>query len=110
MMEERPDPGNPKSWPKFILRVDRHMCLYLTSGKRTRLAFLRGSLKVWILLKVARGFTRGAFEVKPFSDEESHKDPPPETISMLRSSEGRANNSGRKVTLFPVIKWKTGRK
>ncbi|RXH67863.1 hypothetical protein DVH24_028010 [Malus domestica] len=110
MMEERPDPGNPKSWPKFILRVDRHMCEYLTSGKRTRLAFLRGSLKVWILLKVARGFTRGAFEVKPFSDEESHKDPPPETISMLRSSEGRANNSVRKVTLFPVIKWKTGRK
>ncbi|KAM1218664.1 hypothetical protein ACFX15_045064 [Malus domestica] len=110
MMEERPDPGNPKSWPKFILRVDHHMCEYLTSGKRTRLAFLSSSLKVWILLKVARGFTRGAFELKPFVDEKGHKDPPPLTISMLQSSEGRANNSGRKVTLFPIKKWKTGRK
>lgn len=51
-MEQKPDPENPKSWPKFILRVDHHMCDYLTSGKRTRLAVLSSSLKVWILLKV----------------------------------------------------------
>lgn len=51
-MEQKTDPENPKSWPRFILRVDRHMCNYLTSGKRTRLAVLSSSLKVWILLKV----------------------------------------------------------
>ncbi|PWA75364.1 RNAse [Artemisia annua] len=48
----RADPGKPKSWPKFILRVDKYMCSYLTSGKKTKLAILSSSLKVWILLKV----------------------------------------------------------
>lgn len=54
MTDQKADPENPKSWPRFILRVDRHMCNYLTSGKRTRLAVLSSSLKVWILLKVCR--------------------------------------------------------
>ncbi|KAH7660241.1 Ribonuclease E protein [Dioscorea alata] len=49
---KKPDPENAKSWPRFVLRVDRHMCNYLTSGKRTKLAVLSSSLKVWILLKV----------------------------------------------------------
>lgn len=53
-MDQKADPENPKSWPRFILRVDRHMCNYLTSGKRTRLAVLSSSLKVWILLKVCK--------------------------------------------------------
>lgn len=53
-MDQKADPENPKSWPRFILRVDRHMCNYLTSGKRTRLAVLSSSLKVWILLKVRK--------------------------------------------------------
>ncbi|CAB4274557.1 unnamed protein product [Prunus armeniaca] len=110
MMEQRPDPENPKSWPKFILRVDHHMCDYLTSGKRTKLAFLSSSLKVWILLKVARGFTRGAFELKPFTDERAHKDQRQVTIPMLRPTETRTNNPGKKVTLFPVKKWKAGGK
>lgn len=51
-MDQKADPENPKSWPKFILRGDHYMCEYLTSGKRTRLAILSSSLKVWILLKV----------------------------------------------------------
>lgn len=51
-MDRKADPENPKSWSKFILRVDHHMCDYLTSGKRTKLAILSSSLKVWILLKV----------------------------------------------------------
>lgn len=111
MMEQKPDPENPKSWPKFILRVDHHMCDYLTSGKRTRLAVLSSSLKVWILLKVARGFTRGAFEVKPFTDEKAHKDLRQVTISMIRPTEARRTyNPGKKVTLFPVKKWKGGGK
>lgn len=50
---KKPDPENAKSWPRFVLRVDRHMCNYLTSGKRTKLAVLSSSLKVWILLKVS---------------------------------------------------------
>lgn len=52
VMKQKAHPENPKSWPRFILRVDQHMCNYLTSGKRTRLAILSSSLKVWILLKV----------------------------------------------------------
>lgn len=49
---QKPDPDNAKSWPRFVLRVDRYMCNYLTSGKRTKLAVLSSCLKVWILLKV----------------------------------------------------------
>lgn len=52
MMDKKADSENPNSWPSFILRVDRYMCNYLTSGKRTKLAVLSSSLKVWILLKV----------------------------------------------------------
>lgn len=51
-MLHKADAENPKSWPRFILRVDHQMCNYLTSGKRTKLAVLSSSLKVWLLLKV----------------------------------------------------------
>ncbi|MCI24798.1 ribonuclease E/G-like protein chloroplastic-like, partial [Trifolium medium] len=51
-MDRKEEPQNPKSWPKFILRVDHDMCEYLTSGKKTKLGILSSSLKVWILLKV----------------------------------------------------------
>ncbi|KAK7300990.1 hypothetical protein RJT34_11844 [Clitoria ternatea] len=98
-MDLKADPENPKSWPKFILRVDHHMCEYLTSGKRTRLAILSSSLKVWILLKVARGFTRGAFEVKPFTDDKVEKEQHHVAISMLRSSEARTKKPGQNLTL-----------
>jgi hypothetical protein len=46
------DPEKPKSWPRFLLRVDHEMCTYLTSGKKTKLGLLSSSLKVWVLLKV----------------------------------------------------------
>ncbi|KAK9285682.1 hypothetical protein L1049_024881 [Liquidambar formosana] len=107
MMDQKADPENPKSWPRFILMVDRFMSNYLTSGKRTRLAILSSSLKVWILLKVARGFTRGAFEVKPFIDDKANKNQHQVVISMLRPTEAGTYNPSRKVTLFPVKKWKT---
>lgn len=68
-MNHKGEPQKPKSWPKFILRVDHHMCTYLTSGKKTKLGILSSSLKVWILLKVSRGFTRGTFEIKPYTDD-----------------------------------------
>lgn len=109
-MDKKADHENPKTWPRFMLRVDHHMCNYLTSGKRTRLAVLSSSLKVWILLKVARGFTRGAFEVKHFTDDKTNKDQQQVAISVLRQAEARAKKSGGKVTLVPVKKGKAGRK
>jgi hypothetical protein len=51
-IDRKGEPQNPKSWPKFLLRVDHDMCGYLTSGKKTKLGILSSSLKVWILLKV----------------------------------------------------------
>ncbi|WOK98136.1 ribonuclease E/G-like protein, chloroplastic isoform X1 [Canna indica] len=102
----KPDHENAKSWPRFVLRVDRDMCNYLTSGKRTKLAVLSSSLKVWILLKVARGFPRGAFEVKPFTDDKGN-DVQQVAISRLRPTEARAYISNTKLTLFPVKKWKS---
>ncbi|KAL0302543.1 UNVERIFIED_CONTAM: Ribonuclease E/G-like protein, chloroplastic [Sesamum calycinum] len=110
-MDQKADPENPKSWPRFILRVDRHMCNYLTSGKRTRLAVLSSSLKVWILLKVARGLTRGTFELKRLTDENIHKNQyQGAAISVLRPKEVVTYSPSGKVTLFPIKKWKTGGK
>uniref|UniRef100_A0A2P2LE59 Uncharacterized protein MANES_12G064500 n=1 Tax=Rhizophora mucronata TaxID=61149 RepID=A0A2P2LE59_RHIMU len=101
---------NPKAWPRFILRVDHHMCNYLTSGKKTRLAILSSSLKVWLLLKVARGFTRGAFELKLFTDDKANNKQHQAGISVLQQTEARTVNSGRKVTLVPVKKRKASGK
>lgn len=110
-MDQKADPENPKSWPRFILRVDRHMCNYLTSGKRTRLAVLSSSLKVWILLKVARGLSRGTFELKLLTDENlDNSQHDGAAISVFRPKEVVAHFPTRKVTLFPIKKWKTGRK
>ncbi|KAI3747686.1 hypothetical protein L6452_10267 [Arctium lappa] len=98
---ERPNLGSPKSWPKFILRVDRYMCSYLTSGKRTRIAILSSSLKVWILLKVARGLTRGAFELKPLTEGTDHGDDDRVATLTLRSQEAM-HAPRRKITIFPI--------
>lgn len=103
---QKPDPDKAKSWPRFVLRVDRHMCNYLTQGKRTKLAVLSSSLKVWILLKVARGFPRGTFEVKPFSEEKSNDDEPV-AINRLRPTAARTYIPSTKLTLFPFKKGKT---
>ncbi|KAG8388459.1 hypothetical protein BUALT_Bualt02G0128000 [Buddleja alternifolia] len=106
MMDQKADPENPKSWPRFILRVDRHMCNYLTSGKRTRLAVLSSSLKVWILLKVVGGLTRGTFELKPLMGDDSIQK---NAISILRPTEVVTYSpTRRKVTLFPTKTWKRG--
>ncbi|XP_024009676.1 ribonuclease E/G-like protein, chloroplastic isoform X1 [Eutrema salsugineum] len=111
-MEKRGDLENPKSWPRFILRVDSHMSSFLTTGKRTRLAILSSSLKVWILLKVARHFTRGTFEVKPFMDEKTVNERQHQVaISLLKKADAIADSSGKKkLTLIPVKKEKTGGK
>ncbi|KAK2988258.1 hypothetical protein RJ640_028642 [Escallonia rubra] len=109
LVNQKADPGDPKSWPKFILKVDRYMCNYLTSGKRTRLAVLSSSLKVWILLKVARGFTRGAFELKQLTEDKDHKGHQV-AISMLRPTEVGNYAPRGNVTIFPIKKWKTGGK
>ncbi|KAL3825033.1 hypothetical protein ACJIZ3_021062 [Penstemon smallii] len=109
-LDQKADPENPKSWPRFILRLDRHMCNYLTSGKRTRLAVLSSSLKVWILLKVARGLTRGTFELKPLTDDNMHMNQPQAALSILRPTEVVRYTPNRNVTIFPIKKWKTGGK
>ncbi|KAL6491768.1 hypothetical protein OROGR_034133 [Orobanche gracilis] len=70
-MEQKADPQNPKTWPRFILMVDRQMCNYLTSGESTRLAVLTSSLKVWILLKVDGVLSRGSFELKLLLPDEN---------------------------------------
>ncbi|KAJ0526100.1 hypothetical protein HanHA300_Chr09g0319461 [Helianthus annuus] len=107
---EKPDPAKPETWPKFVLMVDRYMGSYLTSGKRTRLAILSSSLRVWILLKVARNFTRGAFELKPLAefkddrDEDEIKRRPP----LQPSKKTARDTPRRKVTIVPINKWKTG--
>lgn len=72
-MNRKGEYQKPKSWPKFLLRVDPSMCEYLTSGKRTKLGILSSSLKVWIVLKVDRGFTRGSFEIAPHTDDKVGK-------------------------------------
>ncbi|CAA7407803.1 unnamed protein product [Spirodela intermedia] len=105
LSNQKADPENAKSWPRFVLRVDRYMFNYLTSGKRTKLAVLSSSLKVWILLKVARGFTRGTFEVRPFTDDMAAEEQQV-NISRLRAAEGRSYIPSTKLTLFPVKKWK----
>ncbi|KAI7745922.1 hypothetical protein M8C21_005550 [Ambrosia artemisiifolia] len=114
---EKPDPGKPDTWPKFVLMVDRYMGSYLTSGKRTRLAILSSSLRV------ARNFTRGAFELKPLADFKDDRDedeikrrppmqPPKKTARdtpPLQPSKKTARDTPRrKVTIFPINKWKTG--
>ncbi|XP_042387975.1 ribonuclease E/G-like protein, chloroplastic isoform X1 [Zingiber officinale] len=103
----KPDSENVKSWPRFVLKVDRHMCNYLTTGKQTKLAVLSSSLKVWILLKVARGFTRGSFEVKPFTDAMANEEQQVVALSRLRPTEARSYTSTTKLTLFPVKKGKS---
>ncbi|XP_058114846.1 ribonuclease E/G-like protein, chloroplastic isoform X2 [Magnolia sinica] len=107
---QKADPENAKSWPRIMLRVDRHMCNYLTLGKRTKLAVLSSSLKVWILLKVARGLARGVFEVKPFTDDKANSDQQQVAISRLRPTEGRSYIPSSKLMVFPVKKWKGSRK
>ncbi|KAL1192024.1 Ribonuclease E/G-like protein [Cardamine amara subsp. amara] len=107
-MEKRGDLENPKSWPRFILRVDSHMSTFLTTGKRTRLAILSSSLKVWILLKVARHFTRGTFEVKPFMDEKTVNEKQHQVaISLLKKADAIADSGKKKLTFIPIKKDKT---
>ncbi|KAL5981925.1 hypothetical protein ACLOJK_015992 [Asimina triloba] len=103
MLDQKADPENAKSWPKFMLRVDRFMCNYLTSGKRTKLAVLSSSLKVWILLKVARGFVRGTFEVKSLTDDELISDQQQVTIPRFVPTEGGLHKPPRKLTAYSGI-------
>ncbi|KAM3286529.1 ribonuclease E/G-like protein, chloroplastic isoform X1 [Capsicum chacoense] len=109
-LDLKADPENPKSWPRFILRVDQYMSNYLTSGKRTRLAILSSSLKVWLLLKVARGFTKGTFELKPLTVDREYNDGYEAATSVLRPTEGGFHPPRKKVTIFPIKKWKSSGK
>ncbi|GFZ09411.1 RNAse E/G-like protein [Actinidia rufa] len=61
-------------------------------------------------LLVVRGFTRGAFEVKPLTDDKDNNGQHQGVVSMLQHSKVRSHTPSRKVTVFPVKTWKTGRK
>lgn len=65
---------------------------------------------VSLIPQVARGFTRGAFEVKPFTDDKAEKNQHQVAISILKSSEARTKNHGQNVTIVPVKKSKARRK
>ncbi|KAK3029145.1 hypothetical protein RJ639_039700 [Escallonia herrerae] len=78
LVNQKADPGNPKTWPKFIL-------------------------------KVARGFTRGAFELKQLTEDKDHRGHQV-AISMLRPTEVGNYAPRGNVTIFPIKKWKTGGK
>ncbi|VFQ93493.1 unnamed protein product [Cuscuta campestris] len=51
-MNEKANPEDPVSWPRFILMVDQYMYNYLTQGRKTKLDILSSSLKVWVVPKV----------------------------------------------------------
>ncbi|XP_021751545.1 ribonuclease E/G-like protein, chloroplastic isoform X2 [Chenopodium quinoa] len=106
---QKADPESPKSWPRLLLRVDSYMSDYLTSGKRTRLATLSSSLKVWILLKVARNFARGAFEVRLLADEKGITNQQ-QVGGATQSAEAATIIPTKRTKLFPVKRWKAGRK
>uniref|UniRef100_A0A803N330 RNA-binding protein AU-1/Ribonuclease E/G domain-containing protein n=1 Tax=Chenopodium quinoa TaxID=63459 RepID=A0A803N330_CHEQI len=106
---QKADPENPKSWPRLLLRVDSYMSDYLTSGKRTRLATLSSSLKVWILLKVARNFARGAFEVRLLAEEKGITNQQQVGVTT-QSAEAATIIPTKRTKLFPVKRWKAGRK
>ncbi|GAB4847600.1 hypothetical protein Ancab_026662 [Ancistrocladus abbreviatus] len=106
-MGQRADPENPKSWPRLMLRVDSYMCDYLTSGKKARLATLSSSLKVWILLKVARSFSRGAFEVKLFTEDKTSNGKDQVGVSTAQPAETGTHITSNRTKLFPVKKWRT---
>ena len=63
-----------------------------------------------IISQVARGFTRGAFEVKPFTEDNESENQRKVSIPVLRPTETKTKHPGKKVTLFPVKKWKGGKK
>ncbi|KAH9610399.1 hypothetical protein KSS87_018867 [Heliosperma pusillum] len=109
-MDQKANLESPKSWPRLVLRVDTYMCDYLTSGKRTKIATLSSSLKVWILLKVARNFTRGAFELKLVADDEKGNNNQLQVGAALLTPEAETSKSTKRTKLLTVKKWKTGRK
>lgn len=58
-------------------------------------------------LQVARGFSRGAFEIKPFTDDKASSDSNQVAISRLRPAKSGSCIPNSKLTVFPVKKWKT---
>ncbi|WRX31439.1 hypothetical protein QQP08_023926 [Theobroma cacao] len=104
LINQSADPENPKSWPRFVLRVDQYV-QFLNFW-----AIVSSSLKVGILLKAAKGFTGGAFELKPFTDETADKNQHQVSISMLPTAEAGTSNSAKKLTLIPVKRGKANRK
>lgn len=66
--------------------------------------------KLLDLYQVARGFSRGIFELKSFAEDKAESEKKPIALSALKSSENGSYISSGKLTLFPVKKWKATRK
>lgn len=61
--------------------------------------------------QVARGFTKGTFELKPLTVDKDYTDDEREaSMSVLRPTEGGFHPPRKKVTLFPIKKWKSSGK
>ncbi|KAJ3698275.1 hypothetical protein LUZ61_001980 [Rhynchospora tenuis] len=89
---DRPDPEDPKTWPKFTLRVDEHMNYYLTSGNSTKLAVLNVSLNVRVSLKLMGTFPRGKFELIRLTEDKKGDQHKVVANSTLQSLQTRINN------------------
>ncbi|KAJ4755127.1 Ribonuclease E/G-like protein [Rhynchospora pubera] len=89
---DRPDPEDPKTWPKFRLRVDEHMNYYLTCGNSTKLAVLNVSLNVRISLKLMGTFPRGKFELIRLTEDQKGDQHEVIVNSTLQSLETRIKN------------------
>ncbi|XWS31105.1 hypothetical protein CRYUN_Cryun23aG0049100 [Craigia yunnanensis] len=127
VMKQKADPENPKSWPRFILKAVTHLVQDHASFEQfihlqpftflaTNIIFVSAKIGLnmsnscmWIL-PIARGFTRGAFELKSFTDERANKNQHQVAISMLRTAKGGTSKSGKKLTLVPVKRTKANRK
>lgn len=61
------------------------------------------------LYQVARNFTRGAFEVRLLAEEKENHNQEPVGVPTI-SSEAQTLIATKRTKLFPVKRWKTGRK
>eukprot|EP01018_Ginkgo_biloba_P010146 Gb_26019 [translate_table: standard] len=74
---------------------------YLTSGKRTRLAQLSSSLKVWIVLKVTREYERGQFEVNDSAKKNTPDKQNQVAITGTNTKRIHSNALGKKLRIWP---------
>lgn len=90
-----------KSWPRIFLRVDPIMSDHLTSGKKSRIALLSSSLKVWIVLKATREYERGQFEVSDFAKKNTRDKKVQAGIVGTNRKKIGSRTLGKKLRILP---------